>query len=123
MLEAPKEILQYLNIHVVGHASTETENLLIPISKNEESEPTVVVAAVPFLKDQDIRTPGLDATTESVEQAVRNGIKAYYQQVAVASEEYHEKGIPIIAMGHLFASGVSVSDSLRNLFKMFFVYQ
>jgi exonuclease SbcD len=104
MLEAPKEILQYLNIHVVGHAPTETENLLIPISINDENEPTVVVAAVPFLKDQDIRTPGLDATAESVEQAVRNG-----------SKEYHEKGIPVIAMGHLFASGVSVSDSERQI--------
>jgi exonuclease SbcD len=115
MLEAPKEILQYLNIHVVGHAPTETENLLIPISINDENEPTVVVAAVPFLKDQDIRTPGLDATTESVEQAVKNGIKAYYQQVAEASKEYQEKGIPVIAMGHLFATGVSVSDSERQI--------
>lgn len=115
MLEAPKEILQYLHIHVVGHAPADTENLLIPISINEKNEPTVVVAAVPFLKDQDIRTPGLDVTTESVEQAVRNGIKAYYQQVAEASKEYREKGIPVIAMGHLFASGVSVSDSERQI--------
>lgn len=115
MLEAPKEILHHLNIHVVGNASTEMKNLLIPVSKNIEKEPAVVVAAVPFLRDQDIRTPRLDESSDSMEQAVRDGIKNFYQQIALACQIYQEKKIPVIAMGHLFASGVSVSDSERQI--------
>jgi exonuclease SbcD len=115
MLEAPKEILHHLNIHVVGNASTEIENLLIPVFINNENKPGVVVAAVPFLKDQDIRTPRLDESNESIQQAVREGIHKFYEQVALACQVYQEKEIPVIAMGHLFASGVSVSDSERQI--------
>ena len=115
MLEAPKEILHHLNIHVVGNVSTEIKNLLIPVSKNKEDKPVVIVAAVPFLRDQDIRTPRLDESNETIHQAVRDGIKKIYEEVALACQIYLENKIPVIAMGHLFASGVSVSDSERQI--------
>lgn len=115
MLEAPREILRHLNIHVMGNASCEMEHLLIPIFQKDGQEPAVVIAAVPFLKDQDIRTPRWDESTESIEHAVREGIKNYYRQIAEACEIYRKKKIPVIAMGHLFASGVSISDSERQI--------
>jgi exonuclease SbcD len=115
MLEAPKEILHHLNIHVVGNGDTSLNELLVPVFKDEKREPSVVIAAVPFLRDQDIRTPRTDESSESIQQAVREGIKDYYQKIAQATQSYLEKGIPVIAMGHLFASGVSVSDSERQI--------
>jgi exonuclease SbcD len=115
MLEAPKEILHHLNIHIVGHGDSPMEEMIIPISKDDKKEPSVVIAAVPFLKDQDIRTPRTEESEASIQEAVREGIKGYYQKIAIATQPYKEKGIPVIAMGHLFAVGVSVSDAERQI--------
>lgn len=115
MLEAPKEILHHLNIHVVGNGDTPMNEMIIPVRQDEKKEPSVVIAAVPFLKDQDIRTPRTEESEASVQQAVREGITGYYQKIAHATQSYMERGIPVIAMGHLFASGVSVSDSERQI--------
>ena len=115
MLEAPKEILHHLNIHVVGNGDTPMNEMIIPVWQDEKKEPSVVIAAVPFLKDQDIRTPRTEESEASVQQAVREGITGYYQKIAQTTQPYMERGIPVIAMGHLFASGVSVSDSERQI--------
>lgn len=36
MLEAPKEILHHLNIHVVGNGDTSLSELLVPVFKDEK---------------------------------------------------------------------------------------
>ena len=52
VLNAPKELLHFLDIEVIGGAPENISELFIPIEQNNEK---VVVAAVPFLRDKDIR--------------------------------------------------------------------
>ncbi|RME09699.1 MAG: exonuclease subunit SbcD, partial [Bacteroidetes bacterium] len=54
MLEAPKELLQLLGIHVVGAATGHVSDEIIEL-KDADGKVELVVAAVPFLRDQDLR--------------------------------------------------------------------
>ena len=112
MLEAPKELLEYLNIHIVGNAPKDPQELLIPV-KGDDNKVVAIIAAVPFLRDQDVRVSQEADNEDSREAALKKGIYDYFDKVFIAAESYKSKGIPLICMGHLFASGVTVSDSER----------
>lgn len=113
VINAPKELLDALHIHVIGGAKANLEEELIEIkNKNEELE--LVVAAVPFLRDRDLRSLKTDKQYETRAEAIRAGIENHYKGLAnICKDKYHK--IPCIAMGHLYAKGVSTSDSERDI--------
>ncbi|RLB87890.1 MAG: exonuclease sbcCD subunit D, partial [Deltaproteobacteria bacterium] len=53
-LNAPKELLRVLDIHVIGSASEAMEDEVL-VLRNEQDEPELIVCAVPYLRDRDIR--------------------------------------------------------------------
>lgn len=113
VINAPKELLTSLNISVVGGAQEELSDEIIEI-KNEKNETCLVVAAVPFLRDKDLRSLQKDRQYKSRTESIKAGIKNHYQQLAkICKEKY--PNIPSIAMGHLYAKGVSSSDSEREI--------
>ena len=112
LLNAPKEILDVLNVHVIGGALDTIEDELIPI-KNEAGE-ALIIAAVPFLRDKDLRNAETDELYKNRTEAIREGIKKHYQILANVCEDKY-KGIPSIAMGHLYAIGADPSDSERDI--------
>jgi len=113
-LNAPKEILQFLNIHVVGGVSDKIDDEIIEI-RGHDNQLRTVVCAVPFLRDKDIRMAVAGESFDNRIKATREGIVDHYKQVARVVEPYKNQGLPIIAMGHLFATGASTSDSEREI--------
>jgi len=113
MLNAPRELLQEMNIHILGGMPQEAENALIPLT-NKQGEIKVVIAAVPYLRSSDL--PGLELAENYQERVerVREGIAYHFCQLAELAEKKYP-GIPSIAMGHLFAKGVSTSESERDI--------
>lgn len=108
-LNAPKELLKSLNIHVVGATSGEISDERF-ILKSDVGEEICVVCAVPFLRDKDIRFSVSGESSEDREQRTRIGIKEHYQNIADTIQEEKQRGLPIIATGHLFAAGSEISD-------------
>ncbi len=115
MLNAPREVLQILNVHVVGHAPEDlSEGILI--LKNEKNEPEAIVAAVPFLRDQDLRrVVSGEAGMERIDK-IKQGILAHYAELGRLSAEYSNLKIPIIATGHLCVTGAESSDKQDNIY-------
>lgn len=113
VLNAPREILQVMDIHVIGSLPEKIEDCLIPL-KDSTGKVEAVVAAIPYLRDPDLRNATEDFSYESRLEAVREGIARIYKQAAAACAEVYP-GIPAIVMGHLFAAGVSTSDSERDI--------
>lgn len=113
VLNAPKEILKALDIHVIGGKPEQVKDMIIPLY-NSNNELVSLVAAVPYLRDSDLRKLTHGQQYEDKIQEVKTGISAVYQEVANYCKEEFPK-IPVIAMGHLFAHGVSVSDSERAI--------
>lgn len=108
LLEAPKELLRSLNVHLVGRAKEEEEVLLL---SDDAGNPALIVCAVPYLRDQEIRTVEPGESCEEKEAKLLEGIRSHYEKVyALAEQKRGDLTIPIVAMGHLFAAGGQVLD-------------
>ncbi len=119
LLEAPKELLRIMNIHVIGNPPADPADEVI-LLYDQNNKPAAIVCSVPYLRDRDIRTsqPG-----ESIQDKSANliaGIKQHYALVAeIASGKQVELGdLPIIGMGHLFTAGGQTrkDDGTRELY-------
>lgn len=115
MLDAPREILEIFNVHIVGKAKEDVSEEVIVLN-DENGKPECVVAAVPFLRDQDLRRAVSGETSDDRVEAIRQGILAHYEAVGMACEAYTNVEIPIIAMGHLCATGAKSSGKQDNIY-------
>ncbi|MDY0188342.1 MAG: exonuclease SbcCD subunit D C-terminal domain-containing protein [Syntrophus sp. (in: bacteria)] len=119
-LNAPKELLKFLNIHVVGHAPGKPEQELIVLPGRNRS-PAMIVCAVPYLRDHDLRTSEAGESTGDKERKILEGIRRHYRLVCEAAERRRAelgKPVPIVATGHLFAAGGQTvdGDGVRELY-------
>lgn len=111
VLNAPKELLRFLDIEVIGGAPENLAELFIPIELNGEK---VVVAAVPFLRDKDIRKSAPGESYDDKMEQIKEGLKAYFENVNnYYSENY--QGFNFVVMAHLFAQGAQTSESEREI--------
>ena len=107
MLNAPKDILAMLDVVVIGGATANIEDEIIDLGE-------VIICAVPYLRDMDIRQAIQAENVQSRIEAVRQGIKNHYDILANICRERHA-GTPVIAMGHLYAQGSITSESEREI--------
>ena len=105
-LAAPQEFLRMGRIHVVGPASDPTECVVTLRPEN----PSVAVAAVPYLYESDLSHISFETEPERAER-YRERLQAFYRQCV----ECMPPGLPKILMGHLFVQGGKVGDSERNI--------
>jgi exonuclease SbcD len=119
-LNAPRELLKCLNVHVVGCAADPPADELIVIL-GPDREPRLIVCATPYLRDREIRTAEAGESVEEKERKIIEGIRAHYRRVCEAAEQKRallKKPVPIVAMGHLFAAGGRTvdGDGVRELY-------
>jgi len=123
-LNAPKELLKALDVHVVGSASAAPEDEVL-VLRNGQGTPELIVCAVPYLRDRDIRVATAGESIEDKERKLLDGIRDHYAAVAALAEQKREElgpdisaDIPIVGMGHLFViGGQSIEgDGVRDLY-------
>lgn len=119
-LDAPKELLRFLNVHVVG-AVLDSIGKEVLVLENESDSPEVIVCAVPYLRDRDIRTIEAGESIEDKNHKLIEGIRAHYVEVCRIARErlaVLAKPVPIVAMGHLFTAGgrTDEGDGVRELY-------
>lgn len=105
MLEASRSILELLNVYVVGSIPKDRHEQILPIRHRDTNELLAVVAAVPYLRDRDVRQSVAGEGHERSIMRLKAGIRQHYQEVAEAVEPYLNTNVPIIATGHLYAAG------------------
>ena len=119
-LNAPRELLKVLDVHVIGSASEAPEDEVLAL-RNEWGVPELIVCAVPYLRDRDIRVSEAGESVEDKEWKLIDGIRNHYAVVATLAEQKREElgvDIPIVAMGHLFTAGGQTvdGDGVRELY-------
>ncbi|MCD8443468.1 exonuclease SbcCD subunit D C-terminal domain-containing protein [Tenacibaculum finnmarkense] len=112
-LNAPKELLNALSIKVVGKATEKIADEVFEININDEK---VLIGAVPYLRDGDIRRAVAGESFDDLTDKYKKALINHYQEIAIESEKINSSNAPVIAMGHLFATGGSVSDSEQNIY-------
>lgn len=122
-LDAPRQLLAALNVHVIGTAKDAPEAEVLTL-RAPDGTPELIVCAVPYLHERDLRRALPDESVADKERRLAEGIQAHYAAVArAASEQRAALGaagahVPIVAMGHLFAAGASTveDDGVRSLY-------
>ena len=113
-LEAPNPLLQEMNITIKGvikkcaQGEIDFNDLIVPLRKN--GEVAALCLAVPYLRQGDYPTS----------ETYSAGVKAMYQNLYEhinnstnnIPKEY--RNLPIIAMGHLQATGSEISENDRS---------
>ena len=108
MLDAPRDVLRSLNLHVVGAARAQVQNQVLEVAGWGDPEPRLLVAAVPYLRERDLRNTKPGETAEERLAGLRAGIRDHYAAVAeAATAARRNPDIPILATGHLFAGGAT----------------
>lgn len=113
VLEAPREVLKALDIFVIGSHSDDLKKMVVEIP-GKGDKPAALVAAIPFLRDRDLRKMVEDETYEDRVEAIRKGIVNTYTRVAEHCKRNYP-GIPAIAMGHLYLANAKISESEREI--------
>ena len=119
-LEAPKELLKALRVYVVGACPSNLGDEILVLT-TAEGTPQAVVAAVPYLRDRDLRTVEAGESLEDKDRKLAQGLQNHYAQVCLLADEKRRSldvEVPLIAMGHLFCAGGQTveGDGVRELY-------
>ncbi len=120
LLNAPRELLHFLNIHVIGSAPRNISDELIVLHDGNNT-PEAIILAVPYLRDKDIRLSAAGESLGDKQQKLIQGIHNHYSSLLALAHEKQkqiQKKIPLIATGHLFCQGGQTrqGDGIRELY-------
>ena len=106
LLNASRRLLRALRIHVIGGVPAEASEQLISLP-NDLGKPGLVVAAVPFLRDRDLRLAVAGETPDERQLRVRDSIAGHYKLLSEHDflKNLREHDVPVLATGHLYAAG------------------
>lgn len=101
-LEAPRALLETLRCYVAGD-TVESQTFVL---RDDDGAPYLAVAAVPYLREGDVRRGTMDDTDADRAQRFEAGVRAHYDTVhSLLTDELKGARVPIVAMGHLFVTG------------------
>lgn len=121
LLNAPKEVLRFLDVHVIGSISDTLEDEVL-VLRDADGEPELIVCAVPYLRDRDIRKASAGESMADKGRKLIDGIRHHYEDVCRIADnlqtELSSDPISVVAMGHLFSAGAKTSDGdgVRELY-------
>lgn len=119
-LRAPRELLRALDVHVVSEAATESPADEVITLRGTDGRIELIVGAVPYLRDRDIRTVESGENPDDKERKLKEGIALHYAAVieaALAARDAEPDGnVPVVMMGHLFTAGGAEGEGVRDLY-------
>lgn len=118
LLDAPAELMRHLNLHVIGGARNEVSEQVFVIEREVgaaagagKGKGAVLVAAVPYLRDKDLKYSIVGESPEDRKLRMRAAILQHYEAIgeAVLAQRTDPK-LPVLATGHLFAAGAEDAE-------------
>ncbi len=119
MLQVAAPLLRRHHAKVIANLRPEeAASCLVPLC-DATGKPQVLVAAVPFLRPNEVSLQANAVDTEARRTAYADGIAECYSRVAQAAKEWKDANpeaanVRLVAMGHLTVTGVEVTDSTRT---------
>ena len=106
MLNASRQLLRQLRVHVVGGVPTDHAEQVLHLA-GPDGRPGLVVCAVPFLRDRDIRLALAGESPDERQIRIRQSIAGHYAALSELDvvRRLREQDVPVLATGHLYAAG------------------
>ncbi len=112
-INAPKTLLKSLSVYVVGKVGQTPQEQVLEFELEDEH---LLIAAVPYLRDKDIRRAVAGETFEQLAERYTKALINYYQSVAEVCRDLKRDDSFLLAMGHLFAVGGTLGDSEQSIY-------
>lgn len=118
MLNESKDLLARMNTHVVSSvAETLDEQLLV--LKQRNGQVGAIVCAIPYLRPRDIQRSQAGQSADDKQRDLQQAIADHYAQLFAQAEALRDElgvQVPIIGTGHLTTVGVSLTESVREIY-------
>lgn len=118
VLNESKNLLGYLNTHVIANSSAELDSQLL-ILRNKQQQAAALLCAVPFLRARDLLQSQAGQSANDKQRDLQQAITSHYQQLFALAQQYntqHKLTLPIVMTGHLTTLGTSRSESVRDIY-------
>jgi exonuclease SbcD len=115
MLEAPAALLRAFNVRVLGAARETLAEQILELRAGD-GRLEAVVAAVPFLRDRDLRQGVAGETSAERIARIRAAIRAHYETLAQVAAPYKAAGVPALTTGHLYAKDAYAAERQNNIY-------
>jgi len=115
MLDAPRELLQHLNVFVSGAPAPDHVDNLVEL-RNGSGHLEAVVAAVPSLRERDLRNTVPGETGIARIEGIREALREYFSSAGALAATYVSSQVPILCMAHLYAVGANASGEQNNIY-------
>lgn len=103
--DAPREVLEVLDVRVVGVLpGDELQRCLVPI-RNEDDEVEAVVAAVPYVSEARLGVSTTHASPSTVAKRYEQAFRDLYAQLRTLTHDSYGEDVALIATGHLTCTG------------------
>ena len=112
-LDGPKDLLADLGIQVVGRWPRDTppEHCLVEL-KDRQGQTGAICAAVPYLRDGDLRLPPIGETAPQIHARYAKALENRYLQVREAAGEAYP-GLSLVVMGHCYVDDALIGGGER----------
>jgi len=106
LLNASRRLLRALRIHVIGGVPADPAEQVLTLA-GAGGRPGLVVCAVPFLRDRDLRLAVAGETPDERQLRIRDSIASHYKVLSELDlvRSLREQNVPVLATGHLYAAG------------------
>jgi len=112
-LNTTQSILNQLNIHVVGGEKNALSKI-IPLKNKNTSEVEVVLVAVPYLRDGEIREISAQESNLEANEKFPFAVKKHYDDLLQEAKNQYPNQL-IITTGHLYVTGSALSGNEKDL--------
>jgi exonuclease SbcD len=118
-LDSPKEVLRFLNVHVVG-TPKELSDLIIPL-RNSSEEVEALICAVPYLRESDLNIDYSITDPSERRTHLAECLKDFYKRTVDLALNLKNTQFPksaLIGMGHLAVNGGKTleEDGVRDTY-------
>jgi exonuclease SbcD len=123
LLDAPGNVLAHLHTRVIGtvdYLKNDNGGYLpnyekeIVVVNDADGKPGLVIGAVPYLRDADLRTSEALETDVDRSEKLRRGFKEHYRIVAELARQRAAfpsgSQLPVVLTGHLFLTGATTAE-------------
>lgn len=117
-LNESKNILAQLNTQVISAANPNSEEQVITLYERS-GEPGAILCAIPYIRPRDIVKSQAGESANDKQQSLGQAITDYYQYVYALAEKKRaalDNPVAIVATGHLTALGVTLTESVRDIY-------
>ena len=118
MLNESKDLLARLNTQVISSvADSHTEQVLV--LKQRNGQVGAIVCAIPYIRPRDVQRSQAGQSGDEKQRDLQQAIAEHYAQLFAQAQAVRAElglALPIIGTGHLTTVGVSLTESVREIY-------